>query len=93
MSRSLLGCVLRDVERAARNGISPKKLAKLQGKIAAAYNRGKIDLAHMGRLQSEAAKATVLREPKFTPTLERPGGGQERRQFDRTEEQHGISKV
>ena len=74
------------VELARRNGITPKDLNKLQGKIAAAYNRGKIDLAHMGALQSVAAKAKVLPEPKFIPTT-RPGGGRERRQFDRTEEQ------
>ena len=73
---------------ARRNGITAKDLGKLQGKIATAHNRGKIDMAEMGALQSTAAKATVLpAEPKFDPTGERPGGGHERRKFDRTEEQ------
>lgn len=87
MPRTLQEHLISKVEYARRNGITPKQLNALQGRIAKAYNRGKIDAAHMGRLQSVAARATVLREPKFTPPT-RPGGGHERRQFDRTEEQH-----
>ena len=79
--------LFRDVERARIIGITPGQLNWLQHRIAVAFNHDKIDKAEMGALQSDAARATVLRDPRFNPTLSRPGGGPERRQFYRTEEQ------